>query len=69
MNESCAGCRYWFLIRPSGETSSDWAGRFGKCRRGSPVLVAEDSIPPDLAVWPTTQAEDWCGEWRERVEE
>ena len=77
---------YQIFIRPSGEPLSDWPGRFGMCRRGSPVLVEEDSTPPYIAIWPTTgrrlarlfhlllagliqAADDWCGEWDERVEE
>ena len=75
MPENCAGCRYWFLMRssgemrPLGEPSSHRRGLFGTCHRGPPVIVAEWSNPPGMGVWPTIQASDWCGEWRDSDEE
>ena len=54
MPENCAGCRYWFLMRSSGETrplgepSSHRRGLFGTCHRGPPVIVAEWSNPPGM---------------------
>ena len=39
----------------------------GDCRAHPPVIVVNDGRTGEL--WPTTKAEDWCGEWQEKPED
>jgi hypothetical protein len=52
---ACAKCVFWEQLE---EQQAD----LGKCRRHAPrsILVA------DIALWPTTKSEDWCGEGQEK---
>lgn len=51
--ERCETCRYWHKGThvPSGIT-------LYTCRRGPPEA--------GITLWPVTEHDDWCGEWRER---
>lgn len=51
----CATCRYW-----NAATEQSWPAptrNIGECRRH----------PPTVSRWPSTDAGDWCGEFREWV--
>ncbi len=51
----CRTCRFW--------DRSEFSQTQGDCRAHPPVvLLTEDRI---IEYWPTTKAEDWCGEWQE----
>ena len=69
MNERCTDCRYWFAMPLSKETDTGLKIVAGKCHRGPPVLVSLDPMDIGMVVWPTTQSNDWCGEWSARDEE
>ncbi len=49
----CDQCRFW---------DPNPTAKFGKCRRSAPVLIISDA----RGQWPTTAADDGCGEgnWR-----
>ncbi len=47
-NEACQRCAYWQRLRGA-------AADQGLCRRQSPLL--------ERASWPTTEQDDWCGEF------
>jgi len=49
----CDRCRFWEKVDP----------RYGRCRKCAPRIA--DSC---RANWPTTSAEDWCGEGEEKKE-
>jgi len=53
---TCKTCCYWKdLVKPGGE-----------CRRNAPqsvTLQAAVDYTPQIAYWPATHEEDWCGEW------
>lgn len=56
----CTECRFF----------RSWSEDTGECRRHAPGAIGlhrrEIGDPEDLiAVWPTVQAGDWCGEFRE----
>lgn len=48
MNESCHSCRFW-------DESPD--GQNGLCRIEPPIAGLNGK-----AVWPITEADDWCGQ-------
>jgi hypothetical protein len=59
---TCETCRYFApsaLAQPT-------------CRRNAPQVVSfaiQTAVGQQVAVkgaWPTTQADDWCGEWQEK---
>lgn len=55
-NDPCESCRWWRQA----------LYREGECRRESPkgvrLLDATESRA-NVAVWPMTRADDWCGAW------
>lgn len=62
---SCRTCKYWSWRRVVGEPGSDHIRAMGLCRIARPAL--SDRIDPitshPFGTWPSTQDEDWCGEW------
>lgn len=55
--QACATCRFW------REELNDAFGRIGTCRFHAPrPLTTEHDWDPQ-AYWPTTHADDWCGQW------
>ena len=50
----CAICRFWEPLEDNGFQ--------GQCRRHAPEPQVTDSVHV-LAVWPVTNAQDWCGEF------
>jgi len=46
----CSGCRFWERNGPDGI-----------CRRGNPVPMIAPVGAQLIVVWPTTRAEEWCG--------
>ncbi|WGF89960.1 hypothetical protein [Marinivivus vitaminiproducens] len=48
----CQGCRFWF----SSKT---------QCRRNAPLPAVSEKGSQTL--WPTTAADDWCGEFQPKV--
>ena len=60
----CSRCRYWDNSPAGTYQSPDHAvvAEFGRCRVKAPHL------PPSglRALWPTTHANDWCGEFEDR---
>jgi len=59
---SCDACRYWWQEKVR-RTAAGW----GQCRRMPPSLPSdrEDKLKL-VGIWPETEANDWCGEWRAR---
>ncbi len=73
MKEQCENCRFWRRPQAQAEKAA------GNCRRYAPrpwgsgyvgVDIREDeSIERKLysiAMWPTTQGDEWCGEWQKK---
>lgn len=52
MQKRCITCKFWDL--KGGEGGSE----YGYCRCNPPSAGKEQS---EAAVWPVTQANDWCG--------
>lgn len=65
MDETCAGCRFWNLENMDAKTSFLV---FGECRRYPPTRPSvdpKDAVSPLLDwLWPLTEEDDWCGEFR-----
>jgi len=53
MRESCEHCRFWrqLLTEPDNE---------GECRYSPPTIT-----PEGRGAWPTTTANQWCGNYEE----
>jgi hypothetical protein len=58
MDESCGNCRY------SDPRIGDDGTPYLRCRRYPPVLSVLGGDEP-LSVFSQTDADEWCGEWRE----
>jgi hypothetical protein len=59
----CGRCVYWDHIGPSHVENIDHAAAgFGRCRRHTPSLP----LIGMRGEWPTTETNDWCGEFKER---
>ena len=58
VGRECNTCRFWRKQAPRDE--NDW----GQCRRMPPILpeLIDDKLVI-AGIWPSTKAEDWCGEW------
>ena len=56
MSRNCVHCKWW-------TNASDPPG-MGECRGGPPSVVSRDIW--NVPVWPHTEADDWCGAFRER---
>lgn len=55
MKACCGNCTYWSGV-----------GGGMRCQRRSPIAAARIDLPVPgyhQAVWPPTQAYEWCGEW------
>lgn len=62
MTGTCSACRWW--DRDAGFTE-------GQCRVMGPSFAGEvdnRTTQPSQGVWPTTFADDWCGEFAPREE-
>jgi hypothetical protein len=57
----CAACGYWNPVDQRRDESSASAV-FGECRRYPPSRVAASE-----GSWPTTQMDEWCGEFKENA--
>ena len=58
MTESCESCRFW---------KQDQIGIInggGKCRKNSPQICT-DEYGTSVTDFPTTDINEWCGEWQE----
>lgn len=53
---SCATCMFW----AEGEN-----GRTGECRRHAPPARSTEKMTGAYALWPLTEPDQWCGEWRQ----
>ncbi len=66
----CASCANWVAADPVAPTGEDGAMLVGECRRYAPRPAVRDPAAQAgrSAVWPSTQADDFCGEWYYRGE-
>jgi hypothetical protein len=56
MQERCITCRFWQLL--AGKAGKE----YGLCRYNAPpVELVETEGEARAAVWPITEANDWCG--------
>lgn len=74
----CGNCRFWKLdqfTRQDGPGADGyWRGDHGFlhdgtvsfCRRRSPVAQNQANSLHGGAIWPTTQNNDWCGDYELR---
>lgn len=60
----CTGCRYF-------KRNAHSIVATGQCRHAAPlaVPVMQSGIPSIATVWPTVEANDWCGQWSPTVGE
>lgn len=60
--ERCETCKYW--------VHSDCDLIYGECHRLPPLreqtLRATEGGVLHVGTWPSTDPNDWCGEWKER---
>jgi hypothetical protein len=54
----CASCLFW-----NNETQFGDEITWGFCRR-YPPRSGTDAEGDDVALWPMTVADNWCGEWK-----
>jgi hypothetical protein len=71
--ERCETCRYWSLAQTVtvADEFHDEGQAAGLCRIRAPRLDPEGEGHPIAevfyrGVWPATDNDDWCGEWRAR---
>ena len=58
---TCEGCAFW---RQDGQDGQD-----GQCKRHAPravLLVDPGEDANAVIVWPWTEPNDWCGDWKQR---
>ena len=60
----CTTCANWVSL-DSGATKGEGSTLVGECRRYAPQPAVRDPAAQAArsAVWPSTQADDFCGEW------
>jgi hypothetical protein len=58
VEESCNSCRFW---KPGRFVEQDDDPLRGQCRR-YPLMLGD-------SIWPVTDEDDWCGEYREKAKE
>lgn len=56
-NEACLSCKFWAGVKPA-QTEENRVVITGQCRKNAPV------VGPTGAVWPQTDARDWCAEYQ-----
>ena len=54
----CASCRWWRATTTPKDSLYTGAWMFGDCRLHAPV-----SHRPDDRDFPSTERQDWCGDW------
>lgn len=54
----CADCQWWDRANAWGESKSKAA-----CRVRAPSIRADRMACDVSAVWPSTNADDWCGQF------
>jgi len=59
---TCGKC--WFWDEDDGEDSPG----MGLCRRNPPAFAVNNDWNSVLGVWPPTQKDAWCGEYKEKKE-
>lgn len=55
MSAACGTCGYW---QGTVRVSAGDPPIIGECRRRAPLAPG-----PEQALWPSTQSEEWCGEY------
>ncbi len=58
----CGRCLYWDHAEQPHAMPADHVAAVGRCRRHTPRLPRNGM----RGEWPTTEASDWCGEFKER---
>jgi hypothetical protein len=64
MDLHCENCKFW-------EQEESDIPSMGLCHRYAPRPVATHPVkgPESMdTVWPRTKGEEWCGEWKAKVE-
>lgn len=59
MSRACEDCIFFYPLRTIAESESGAAPTEGECHRNPPAFDPESDY---LGVWPTVEADDWCGE-------
>ena len=67
----CARCSFWANASMLGKDDSrifELGDAFGRCRRYPPQIhpLAGHKVGFEYAVQPMTEANDWCGEFKNR---
>lgn len=55
---ACQDCRFW---ESTHEAHGDV---IGECRRNAPRVLLSSRVVTELTVWPLTDEDSWCGEFR-----
>lgn len=58
----CGICRFWDNTK--GNRIAD--PNVGLCRKTHPTEIGTGSRPFNSGQWPTTMADDWCGEFEKK---
>lgn len=58
-HESCLSCKFWATVKVM-RSPNDAVSFIGKCKKNAPIVGADGA-----AVWPTTDAEDWCASYEQ----
>jgi hypothetical protein len=71
----CPNCEYW---RPLKVDALEEENAHGECRRHAPgpkwhedcknTNIYDEDNDGCLAVWPVTSFDQWCGEFKEKIE-
>lgn len=70
--QQCARCRFWEEIRDTLKADDGRKYRGGECRRLPPVVLMGQMPTLEVksgwsGVWPETESDDWCGEFKPRA--
>lgn len=69
--EQCDGCKFW--LSGAGLMAGEEGDRYGVCARHAPAPrlmstpTASSGDDAWMAMWPETENEEWCGEWKAKA--
>lgn len=68
MSESCVDCKFWDYdedLSDPPEAHPMLRSSYGLCRRFPPTVHPIAHVRSDEeAIFPVTEANNWCGEWK-----
>lgn len=61
--KTCKMCRFWGKL----PDALPYKGSIGLCRKSHPAEIGTGNRPYNGGQWPSTMADDWCGEFELNV--